>query len=223
MIINDLGTFPGFEAVRPMNHTCAVFKSDHVRLTVVMANRNRLEEQLGADLIYRNETYGSFVVVQYKAMEQDVSSPKFRLPNDQLESELKRMEDIWTRFHGCQTDVGVDGFRLMENPFFLKLCPRIVFDPDDAGLIKGMYLPLDYWRRLEGAPIVKGARDGKAVTFKNARRYFDNTSFSHLVSSGWIGTTRAQTVILDKIIREIVETGRAVTIADKWDLNAGRQ
>ena len=33
-------------------------------LTVIMANRTPLEEQTGADLIYYNETYGAFVLVQ---------------------------------------------------------------------------------------------------------------------------------------------------------------
>ena len=153
MVINDLGTFSGFEAVHRTQHTTAVFTNDRVSLTVVMANRLPLEKQLGADLIYRNETYGSFVIVQYKAMEHEAGpAAGFRLPNNQLEKELKRMEQSWAGYQSCPPDTDLDGFRLKENPFFLKLCPRIVFDPDDAGLIKGMYLPLEYWRRLERAP-----------------------------------------------------------------------
>ena len=54
MVINDLGTFPGFETVRRTQHTTAVFENDRVSLTVVMANRLPLEKQLGADLIYRS-------------------------------------------------------------------------------------------------------------------------------------------------------------------------
>ena len=86
-----------------------------------------------------------------------------------------------------------------------------------------MYLPLEYWRRLERHPGVKGSRDGKVVTFDNARRYFDNTTFAHLVASGWIGTTAPQTAILDDVIREILKTGRTVTIAVKRDLNPEEQ
>ena len=223
MVINDLGTFPGFETVRQTQHATAVFTNDRVSLTVVMANRLPLEKQLGADLIYRNETYRSFVIVQYKAMEHEAGTARFRLPNDQFEKELKRMEELWAEFQGCPPDASLEGFRLKENPFFLKLCPRIVFDPDDAGLIKGMYLPLEYWRRLECDPGVKGSRDGKVVTFDNAGRHFDNTAFAHLVASGWIGTTAPQTAILDVVIREILETGRTVTIAVKRDLNQEEQ
>ena len=163
------------------------------------------------------------MIVQYKAMEHEAGTARFRLPNDQLEKELKRMEELWTEFQGCQPDTDLDGFRLKENPFFLKLCPRIVFDPDDAGLIQGMYLPLEYWRRLERAPGIKSSRDGKMVTFENAGRHFDNTTFAHLVASGWIGTNTQQTAILDEVIREILKTGRTVTIAVKRDLNPEEQ
>ena len=42
---HDLGTFPGFEAVRRTQHTTAVFENERVSLTVVMANHLSLEKQ----------------------------------------------------------------------------------------------------------------------------------------------------------------------------------
>jgi hypothetical protein len=223
MILNDLATFPGFDLVARMQHSSAVFSNDRVTLTVVMANKLPLEQQLGADLIYCNETYGAFVIVQYKAMEQEAKGVRFRLPNRQLDEELKRMEAVWTELQKCADDTGMNGFRLTPNPFFLKLCPRVVFDPDDASLIKGMYIPLAYWRRLEMDPKIRGRQNGHAVSFDNVGRYFDNTSFAHLVGGGWIGTTTNQTAILGAAIREIVESGRTVTIAVKRDVEPERR
>jgi hypothetical protein len=218
MILNDLATFPGFDLVARMQHSSAVFANDRVTLTVVMANKLPLEQQLGADLIYCNETFGAFVIVQYKAMEQEFKGVRFRLPNRQLDEELKRMEAVWAELQKCADDTATSGFRLTPNPFFLKLCPRVVFDPDDASLIKGMYIPLGYWRRLEVDPNIRGRRNGHAISFDNVGRYFDNTSFAHLVAGGWIGTTTTQTAILGTAIREIVESGRTVTIAVKRDV-----
>ncbi len=215
MLLNDLQNFPGFDIVRTMQHGAAVFRKDDVRLTVVMANRHALEEQTGADLIYRNETFGSFVFVQYKAMEEEWGPPKFRLPNAQLAKELERMEALAVKLRDCEPDARLCGFRLTHNPFFLKFCPRIVFDPDSKSLIKGMYIPLEYWRRLENDPAIKGEKDARAVTYRNVGRYFSNTSFADLVAGGWIGTTGAQTDFLDPLIREIVASGRTVTIAVK--------
>jgi hypothetical protein len=215
MLLNDFHNFPGFDLIRTMHHGAAQFSANGVTLTVVMANRQPLEQQTGADLIYRNETFGAFVIVQYKAMEDEVGGAKFRLPNEQLAKELARMEELAAELQKCEPDSRLCGFRLTADPFFLKLCPRVIFDADSTGLIRGMYIPLKYWRRLEGDPSIEGQKEGRAVDFHNAGRYFDNTMFAALVAHGWIGTTGAQTEVLDALIREIVESGRSVTIAVK--------
>ena len=75
-----------------MQHSSAVFSNDRVTLTVVMANKLPLEQQLGADLIYCNETYGAFVIIQCKVAR--AKGVRFRLPNRQLDEELKRMEVV---------------------------------------------------------------------------------------------------------------------------------
>jgi hypothetical protein len=215
MLLSDFQNFPGFETIRKMQHGAAVFSANGVTLTVVMANRLGLEEQTGADLIYRNETFGSFVIVQYKAMEDGHDGSKFSLPDKQLAKELTRMDELARELQKCAPDDRLCGFRLTANPFFLKLCPRLIFDPDSAGLIHGMYIPLDYWRRLEIDPCIEGKRKARAVTFENAGRHFSNTTFAELVAKGWVGTTGPQSDVLDALIREIVESGRAVTIAVK--------
>ncbi|MDO8986904.1 MAG: hypothetical protein Q7V14_01615, partial [Coriobacteriia bacterium] len=111
-----------------------------------------------------------------------------------------------------------DDYRLSENPFYLKLCSRVVFDPDDDSLVSGMYLPLDYWKRLCTDDRTLGPRSGRLVSFENASRYFDNTSFTRLVAGGWVGTNVHQTDLLDQLVREIVATGRAVVLATKEDV-----
>jgi len=218
MLLNDFRSFPGFDLIRTMQHGAAVFSKDGVRLTVVMANRHALEEQTGADLIYRNESFGSFVFVQYKAMEHEADRAVFRLPNEQLAKELARMTALSKQLDDCEPEFALGGFRLMANPFFLKLCPRLTFDPDDTGLTKGMYIPLEYWRRLETDPCIEGARGGRGITYENVGRYFANTDFVSLVARGWVGTAGMQTQILDEVIREAVASGRAVTIAVKKQL-----
>ena len=184
-----------------------------------MTNRLALEQQLGADLIYCNESLKAFVIVQYKAMEHDGKEPAFRLPNAILASEIARMESVMVELRKVTADRGADDYRLTRNPCFLKFCPRIVFNPDDAGLVHGMYLPLEYWRALEPDPRLSGPKGGRSVRFDNVGRWFDNTSFAMLVAKGWVGTTAAQSALLERVIREIVETGRTVTLAIKTDIS----
>jgi hypothetical protein len=217
MVIHDLNTVPGFEFVRRAPHNSVVFQNADTVLTVVMANRQPLETTTGTDLIYFNETFACFVMVQYKAMEKENDGAIFRLPDQDLPKEIERMEAFHAELCKCDPDTTLDGFRFNDSPFFIKLCPRTQFDPDNISLIKGMYFPLSYWKRLEQDPVIVGSKGGRGVTFKNSRRHFDNTGFISLVKSGWIGTTRIQSSKIERLIRESLERGRAVTFAVKSD------
>jgi hypothetical protein len=216
MVVNDMMNVPGFDFVRTLPYTAAVFEDENgTRLTVILANRQPLERQLGTDLIYYNETFQAFVMVQYKAMEQEHDGAVFRLPNEQLNEEVARMDDVLRELGGCPANDRLSGFRLNENPFFLKLCPRIIFNPDDIGLVHGMYLPLDYWRLLEADPAILGPKDGQRVTYDNAGRYFDNTSFVSLVANAWVGTNINQSAVLRTAISATVQAGKAIAFAVK--------
>jgi len=221
MVVNDLQNLPGFEVIKTYPHGAAVFESEETseRLTVILANRLPLEEQTGADLIYFNATYQSFVMVQYKAMEREdrrdgPAEAVFR-PDAQLNDEITRMDAVLDALKACSPDTNIGGFRLAENPFFLKLCPRLVFNPDSVGLVPGMYLPLDYWKLLQNDPGIKGPKGGLRITYDNAKRHFDNTSFITVASKAWVGTTPSQSHVLQEVIRETLETGKAVLIAIK--------
>lgn len=215
MIVNDFAKFPGFALDRTAVTGAAVFYDEQgTPLTVIIANRQPLEELTGADLIYCNERFNSFIMVQYKAMERGGDGEAvFRLPNDQLAREIARMESILAEL-GQVTEVeDCSGFRLCPNPFFLKLCSRMVFNPDDMSLVSGMYIPLDQWKLLEKSDKIRGPKGGRAITFGNVDRHLTNTDFQSLVSKAWVGTTPAQSALLGQAIGETIESGRAAVIA----------
>jgi len=214
MIAHDLNEFPGYEAIRSVQIAATVFKSEQNRLTVVLANRLPLEEQTGADLIYYNETFGCFLMVQYKAMTGDDDLDAiFRFPEQQLIDEIARMDAILGRLGKCANNKEADGYRLNENPFFLKLCPRILFDPDNIGLSKGMYLPLDYWKLISQHPAMVGPQGGCQISYKNVRRYMDNTQFATIVAGAWVGTNIDQSKLIEVAIRDTLASGKAAVIA----------
>lgn len=218
MLLSDFSTVPGFESVGEATHYGSkVFASElnpSIRLTVVMANRLPLEQQTGADLIYFNEAYRSFVMVQYKAMEKRNGSAEFRWKtNGQFCDEIKRMETLLAELRTLHSGTHPDGFRFSDNPFFLKFCPRVVFNPDDKRLFKGIYLPLDLWKRAEAAGRFKGKRGGNLVTFENVGRRINNSEFVTLVAGSWVGTSIEQSEFLTELIRTVLATGRTVTLA----------
>ena len=218
MLLSDFSTIPGFQPIGEVTHYGSkVFSSEQnpsVRLTVIMANRLPLEQQTGADLIYFNEAYRSFVMVQYKAMETRDQEMEFRWrEKDQFCDEIARMESLLQQLRKVQSSSHPDGYRFTENPFFLKFCPRIVFNPDDKGLFKGIYLPLDLWKRADAAGHFRGKRGGKVLTYKNVGRRINNSEFVTLVAGSWVGTSIEQSSALGEIIRIVLASGRTVTIA----------
>ena len=213
MVVNDLMNLPGYEIIKTAPYNSVVFENDQSKLTVVLANRLPLEKQLGTDLIYYNETFSCFLMIQYKAMEEEAGEFVYRFPNQQLTEEIDRMKAVMGELKKCAPNTEADGYRLSENPFFLKICPRIVFNPDNVGLVKGMYLPLDYWELLSEHPSLVGPKGGRRLSYRNVRRYFDNSAFVTIASGGWVGTNINQSTVLQEAIRSTLDSGRAVVFA----------
>lgn len=213
IVINDSMVVPGFKAVRSSPFNSVVFENDQCKLTVLITNRQPLEEQLGVDLIYYNETFRAFLMIQYKAMEQEGDEAIYRFPNRKLDDEVSRMRSVLKELQKCPPNNEADGYRLSENPFFIKFCPRIVFEPDNIGLVKGMYLPLGYWDLISEDESMKGPKGGKRIFYSNARRYFDNTAFITVAANAWVGTTISQSEEVEVLVRSTLEAGREVVFA----------
>lgn len=218
MIINDLVNFPGFDLIKTTTYSASIFQNDKSRLTVILANRLPLEELLGTDLIYYNEDFGCFIMVQYKVMEKENDQFLFRVPNTQLTEDINRMESIVDSLNSIGTNDNINDFRFNHNPFFIKICPKIEFEPDNTGLSAGMYIPLVYLKLLQEHESIKGERGGRAISYKNIGRYFDNTSFKAIIEGGWIGTNTKQSKILEKIILNTLENGRTAVLSIKKNI-----
>lgn len=213
MIVNDLMNVPGFDLIRTLPYSAAVFVGGGNRLTVLLANRLPLEELTGTDLIYFNERHHSFVMVQYKAMEGRPGASHFRLPNEGLDKEINRMLTIEAQLKAIPIDNTKENYRLHPGAFYIKLCSRNQFNPDDIKLFPGMYFPLDHWLRVAGDPSLKGQREGRLVTCENVGRYIENDFFIKLVASAWIGCHSEQSAALEAAIRNTIQAGRAVALA----------
>lgn len=215
MIDNDLNRFPGFKEIKRFVQNAVQFTDNRVVLTVLLVNRQPLETLIGTDLIYYNETFKSFVMVQYKAMEKEGSDSVFRIPNLGLNREIDNMRAFFDEMQSIPADQAKEptGFRFHYNPFFLKFCPRTIERPDEVELTPGMYMPIDYWARLSSGSHLQGESGGKALRFENAGRYMNNSDFATLVSKAWIGTHIEHSAIIEKVVRQTLETGKSVTIA----------
>jgi hypothetical protein len=99
-------------------------------------------------------------------MEQAKDGAEFRWRDgDQFTQEIKRMDTLLAELAKCGADGAPEGYRLCSNPFFLKFCPRVVFNPNDEGMFKGIYLPLDFGRACMRTD---GSRGGRAATLSGS-------------------------------------------------------
>lgn len=54
----------------------------------------------------------------------------------------------------------------------------------EVGRFPGMYLPLDYWRRLVADDAALGKRGGRLVTYENVGRKLSESEFIALIAGG---------------------------------------
>lgn len=215
MVVNDLGNIPGFNLIKTTKFSSSVFENSTTRLTVLLTNRLPLEELLGTDLIYYNEDFKCFIMVQYKVMEKENDKFVFRLPNSQLTSEISRMDSIIKSLESTDSNSYINDFRFSMNPFFIKMCPRLEFDPDYVGLSTGMYVPIDYLKILEKDKSIEGNYGGRAISYDNIGRYLDNTGFKTIIEGGWVGTNQNQSKLIESMIKEVLNNGKAAVLAIK--------
>lgn len=209
-IQHDLFNWSG---MTPMHEAgISVFTSGERQLEVIYANRNDLEHTLGVDLLYYNEFFKQFVLVQYKLMRKEVDEMMYR-PDEQLHSELALM-DKFNQSYKNTASISTDSqYRLNDDGFMLKLVPQNGLSPASSELIKGMYLPREYMQFLVGPTGPVGSRGGSKITFENAPRYLTNSQFTEFVNEGLIGTRGIQSMEIQKMLKQFYETGRALVVA----------
>jgi hypothetical protein len=209
LINHDISRFPGLLAAESWHVDWHVFNGSRRQLFVMNANMEPLEETLGVDVIYFNDTFQSFVLVQYKRMRRDRESAEgaklWYRPDSNLQAELDRMRVV-DELYGC----GSGDFRLFGQPCWLKLCDPGARVDDPAELIKGLYLAREYF--VELLDTCRGPRGGMRLGYDNVPRHINNTTFAQLVKDAWIGTRGTRTTDLEFVVRDVLLSRRALVL-----------
>ena len=213
IIRTDSRTFEDWIPEEADIHDVVIFRDprdSRRQVTVLYADKERAERVLGTDLIYYRKERPGYVVVQYKRMRHHANSPhakwRFR-PDDQMEKEIQRMRALAIP----PTASDAEEWRLSPDPFFFKLVPDLRARPPEHRLSEGMYLPLGYLEALLQSPTL-----GKTIGYHNAGRWFSNTQFVELMTSGFIGSSGKLTGDLTELISQSLQGGRgAVVVRDE--------
>jgi hypothetical protein len=183
------------------------------RLYVTNANREKIESSLGVDLVYYNETYRSFVMVQYKRLRREGSDFVYRPNNDKsFDTELRKMlyhdERLRSAFSGNPLD-----FRLDPGVFYFKMCTDALYDPLSMTMIDGMYFPLRYWQATGESDAFRGVRGGRRVSYDKTGRCLSNELFAKLVRFGWVGSFSGHFEMLQECVASSLAGKRSVVVA----------
>lgn len=208
VISKDASVIPGFELEKKYVTGRAVFFNSGERLEVYTANKGPLEEMLGVDLIYINESPGNTVMVQYKMLATHTNPVTVKTdwifrPDDQFQAEVERMKLLAIK--GKAED-----YRMHRSPFFFKFVKRKGDGESHASFV----VSLDHLNQLLDSPKSKGPKGGVRVSFESLEGvYLRETDLLGLIRSGYIGTHRIETDALKPIIKAVSEGKRALVLA----------
>lgn len=217
----ELDKIPGFKTIQEHVFGHYVLQDGRHTLHTFHANKNALEHTMGVDLVYFNEEHKNFVFIQYKMAEPQDKTHIFRFPDKQLTKEIDRMDRILKVLENEKAAqagiIDATDFRITNDPFFLKFCPRSIFDPDANEQVRGMIIPLEMWKIVEqdNRGVFVGPKNGKLLSFENCPRWFDNTTFISLLKEGWIGTSQHSQQFVEQVVTEIINSKNSLILASK--------
>jgi hypothetical protein len=213
MVIHDSQVFGDWEKISQFVVGAAEFVKDGHKLTIMNVNRHKIEETLGVDLLMYHHTYKSYVLIQYKRMIKDGESLSYRPGDMSYAAEIRRMESFQKQ---SQTIAGSkpNDYRLNDDFFYFKLCPADIKEPLSTKMITGMYIPLCYWNILLSSDSTLGEKGGRKLSYSNVDRYINNTLFTELMQSGWIGNQVSDTELITNQIQESIAGGNSLVLAN---------
>ncbi len=214
-ILQDLdGTNKDWIFVKRQRYPAKTFTDGETKLTVILANKLPLEQQIGVDLVYVNETMKSVIFVQYKMFAGADGENGYR-PDDQLTKEIARMDVAAATLAGVAADESCDGYRFGSDPFFFKFCSKLL-SHDTESHVPGIYVPVSYWKRLIKTVTGKGKKGGTVVYAETfGKRYFTPTHFVEMITRGWAGTSALQTDVLAPYLKGMLSGKKGVVLAIK--------
>lgn len=175
------------------------------KLTVMNVNNTDVEHTMGVDAVLYDHRYQSYIMIQCKRMDDEtIRDIGYRFYDDDRD-QIKQMQQFeYSRSDLEDTPKDMDSYRLYPGGFYLRLSAPETYTPLSPELMRGLYLPVDFWPLVEASPRVTGSNKGARVSYTNTR-YLNNTLFSELAQYGWIGTKQRHTDALTKELIKIIQ------------------
>lgn len=211
MIDHDMASFPGSSAMRRYLVGAVSVETESGSLTILNANRTKIENTLGVDLIYYHHSFRSFTMVQYKRLVGH-PAPVYRPDADSsYANEVQRMRRFLLDSKPA-TGEDLVSYRLDAKPFFFKFCTS-VHDGHWSRMLPGIYMPLELWDLFIASHEARGPRGGLCVGYDNASRRLNNSEFARLVRGGWVGSCGVDSERVNRIVETELASDKSIIAA----------
>jgi hypothetical protein len=207
VIEHDARTVPGYEFVGSDVRGQATFRKGRQTLEVYTANRRKLEEAFGVDLIYMNLFHRNVVLVQYKMLEPKGGGGD---PTDWVYREDKHLQKQLTtmRLFG-KGSATRDGYRLSYDAFYFKFVRRS--GPDAS---TNVLLPLGHFEEVLTDKNFRTRGNSVRVNYTRLEgRYMRQTAFTDLLQAGYIGADASTTEHLRTLVQTVLLGDDSLVIA----------
>lgn len=207
VIEHDARTVPGFEFIDSDVRGRATFRKGAQTLEVYTANRRRLEEAFGVDLIYMNLFHRNTVLVQYKMLEPNRGKGG---PSDWVYREDSHLtKQLRTMRAYRQEHPTRDGYRLNNEAFYFKFVRRRGPTPKTNVL-----LPLEHFAQIVNDPESTTLGGRVRVNYEGLQgRFMRQTAFVDLLHAGYIGTDATTTEHLRTLIESVLSGDDSLVVA----------
>ncbi|MEH8046920.1 hypothetical protein [Gallibacterium anatis] len=214
IVARDAIQIPEFEKLETKITGKTEFVKEGERISVYLANKTLVEEALGVDLVYVNEVHHSIIMVQYKMLKFENEQWVYRVDH-QFNKEIERMDKLNDfLINNIRHLAEIDDYRLNSTPFFLKFVKSTTdLNKEPASFV----ISLEHFKHIKNLDICKGVREGVVRIDYSALsgRYLRSSNFMELINSGYIGTYRIESEILQFIIDSLAEGNRDFLLAWK--------
>jgi hypothetical protein len=173
-----------------------------------------IETATGVDLLIFQEQYNSFLMLQYKGMQNDdvVRGWSYRVDGTNLDHQISVIKRIRSASSPPAGLIALRDLRLNDEPFYFKFCERTRPDASDDSLIAGITMSAPHVEDFLSLPEATVQGHGRRIGYGNCPRYFNNSEFVMLARSGWIGCGAAMTNLMAQILA-VRESGRSAILA----------
>lgn len=186
IILEDNAILEDINKILPIHNLdgfgCFSYQNDNEELFIIIANRNKIEDYFGVDLVYINDIDKNLIMLQYKMLKKE--DDYWTCRDQTLNAQIEKMQDTM-RVINIEESEKERIYRLNSDPFFIRFLKNRKRDEGFNSYI----IPLKLYEMLKNQNAFEGVQGGFCIKDTVLmRQSLGISELSNLVKNGYLGT-----------------------------------